>query len=45
MQHSILAYAVKRGNEMAVFFIFIEEGCVVIENINKRLLNRISYQV
>ena len=45
MQHSILAYAVKRGNEMDVFFIFIEEGCVVIENINKRLLNRISYQV
>ena len=42
MQHSILAYAVKRGNEMAVFC-FIEEGCVVIENINKRLL--ISYQV
>ena len=26
-------------------FIFIEEGCVVIENIYKRLLNRISYQI
>ena len=33
-------------NEMAVFFTFIEEYCVVIEkNIDKKLANRISYQI
>ena len=33
-------------NEMAVFFTFIEECCVVIEkNIDKKLANRISYQI
>ena len=31
---------------MAVFFTFIEECCVVIEkNIDKKLANRISYQI
>ena len=33
-------------NEMAVFFTFIEEYCVVIEkNIDKKLANRISHQI
>ena len=33
-------------NEMAVFFTFIEEYCVVIEkNIDKNLANGISHQI
>ena len=33
-------------NEMTVFFILIEECCVIVEkNIDKKLANRISYEI